>query len=85
MLSILQTLSVIAAIVVAVGTIKGRNDSSVEELAQMKADLRYIKERVDDLPDLRDRLIVVEQKSTRAHERIDDISKRIESLEKKGN
>ena len=69
----LQTVSIIAAILVAVGTLRSRSSQRIEELAEMRADLRYIKAKVEDMPQMRERLTIVEHETTRAHERIDDI------------
>ena len=76
----LQTVSIITAILVGVGTIRSRNQSQIEELAEMRADLRYIKSKVDDMPTLRERLTVVEREVVRAHERIDDTKRDIEII-----
>lgn len=74
-LTALQTVSIITAILVAIGTIRSRSNQRVEELAEMRADLRYIKAKVEDMPQLRERLTVVERDTARAHERIDDIKR----------
>ena len=71
----LQTVSIIAAILVAIGTIRSRSNQRVEELAEMRADLRYIKAKVDDLPRISERVTIVERDTARAHERIDDIKR----------
>ena len=77
----LQTVSIITAILVAVGTIRGRSNQRIEELAEMRADLRYIKAKVEDMPQMRERLTVIEHETTRAHERIDSVERRIDRLE----
>lgn len=77
----LQTVSIIAAILVAIGTLRSRSNERVEELAEMRADLRYIKAKVDDMPLMRERLTVVEHEASRAHERIDDLKKTVDRIE----
>ena len=45
----IQTGSVILTMIVALGTIRGRNNESVETLATIKADISHIKQKVDSL------------------------------------
>lgn len=77
----LQTVSIIAAILVAIGTLRSRSNQRVEELAEMRADLRYIKAKVEDVPHMRERLTVVEHETARAHERIDEVKKELDRME----
>lgn len=80
-LTALQTVSIVAAILVAVGTIRGRANERVEEMAEMRADLRYIKAKVEDMPSMRERLSVIERDVSHAHERIDNVEKRVDRME----
>lgn len=50
-LQILQTGSIILAIIVAAGTLKGRGDDKTKDLTEIKVDLKYIKELVGKIPD----------------------------------
>lgn len=49
-LQILQTASVILAILVAAGTVKGRGDDKTKDMTEIKVDLKYIKELVGKIP-----------------------------------
>lgn len=80
-LTALQTVSIITAILVALGTLRSRSSQRIEELAEMRADLRYIKAKVEDMPQMRERLTVLEHETLRAHERIDVVEKRIDRIE----
>lgn len=48
---LLQTVSVIFAILVAAGTLKVRGDTKTIDLTEIKTDLKYIKELVGKIPD----------------------------------
>lgn len=72
MLQALQTVSVIAAILVAVGTMRGRKDDEVETLTEMRMDIKYIKAQVDDLSPLRNEMVEVRQIAKSAHKRLDE-------------
>ena len=72
MLSLLQTLSIILAIVVAFVTIKGKGDSKTADLTEMKVDIRYIKERIDGMEALRDLTVKAKASADSAHKRLDD-------------
>lgn len=45
----IQTASTILAMIVAIGTIKGRSNETVEAFAVLKADISYIKKKLDNL------------------------------------
>lgn len=49
-LQLLQTTSIILAIIVALGTIKGRGDDKTKDLTEIKVDLKYIKDLVGNIP-----------------------------------
>lgn len=68
----LQTVSVIAAILVAVGTIRGRKNDEVSTLTEMRVDIKYIKEKINDVDEIRERLTTVEQSAKSAHRRLDE-------------
>jgi hypothetical protein len=50
-LQLLQTASIILAIIVAAGTLKGRGEDKTKDLTEIKVDLKYIKEQVEKIPD----------------------------------
>ena len=50
-IQILQTGSIILAILVAAGTLKGRGDDKTKDLTEIKVDLKYIKDLVGKIPD----------------------------------
>lgn len=49
-LSLLQTASVVLAILVAFGTVKGRSDTKVIDMTVIKTNLEYIKKAVECIP-----------------------------------
>lgn len=71
-LQILQTLSVIAAIIVATGTIRGRGDDKTAALTEMRVDIRYIKEKVDGFDAVKTESTKALQNASSAHKRLDD-------------
>lgn len=69
---LLQTASILFAIWVAVGTIRGRKDDQVVNLTEMKLDIKYIKGQVEGLSELPDRVTRVEESAKSAHKRLDE-------------
>ena len=70
--SIIQTISVILAVLVATGTLRGREAERTAALTKIQLDIEYIKGRVSGYDEMRDRLIKVEQSVASAHRRIDE-------------
>jgi len=73
LLEILQAISIVAACLVAFGTIKGRNSHAEARLVGMQKDIEYIKEQVSGYTDMRDRLTKVEAACKALHSRVDRI------------
>lgn len=71
-LSILQTVSIVLAIVVAFVTIKSKGDSKTADLTEMKVDIKYIKERIEGMEALRDLTVKAKASADSAHKRLDD-------------
>lgn len=71
-LQLLQTGSVLLAILVAVGTLRGRESDKTAELTEMRVDIKYIKERIDGMDRLREGLSAVEASTRSAHKRLDE-------------
>ena len=69
---LLQTASVIIAMLAAAGTIRGRDSDKTAALAKMQADIEYIKARVSGYDALRERITKVERDAAGAHRRIDE-------------
>lgn len=49
-LQLLQTVSIILAVLVAYGTLRGRGDDKTKDMTEIKTDLKYIKELVGKIP-----------------------------------
>ncbi len=71
-LQVLQTLSVIAALIVAVGTIRGRGDDKTAAMTEMRVDIKYIKEKVNGFDGLKIDTSKALQSASSAHKRLDD-------------
>jgi len=71
-LSVIQTLSLILAIVVAVGTLRGRGDEKTVALTTMQVDIKYIKEKIEGVEDIRDVATDAKASAKSAHKRLDD-------------
>lgn len=72
LLQLLQTASVVLAMVVAVGTIRGRGDDKTIMLTEMRKDIDYIKRTVDCIPAQTKTLVELEASCKSAHKRLDD-------------
>lgn len=71
-LQLLQTVSVVLAMAVAVGTIRGRGDDKTVMLTEMRKDIDYIKRTVDCVPAQTKTLIELEASCKSAHKRLDE-------------
>lgn len=71
-LQVLQTLSVIAAIVVAVSTLKRRGDDKTVALTEMRVDIKYIKEKVNGYDSIKTELAKTTASAASAHKRLDE-------------
>lgn len=71
-LQMLQTASVILAVLVAAGTIKGRSDDKASVLTGMQKDIEYIKRNTDCIPAQTSKLVELEASCKSAHKRLDD-------------
>ena len=65
-LSLLQTLSIVLAIIVALSTLKGRNDDKTKVLTEMVVDIKYIKETVKCIDPIKDKIAEIDAKATSA-------------------
>ena len=70
-LQLLQTLSIVCAILVAFGTLKGRGDDKTKDMIEIKTDLKYIKALVDKIPNQDTQLALLRRD-------IDTLGKRLE-------
>lgn len=71
-LSILQTISVILAIIIAVYTIRSNGNQKVVELIEMKSDIKHIKEKIDGINNIRDLARDAKSSAKAANKRIDE-------------
>lgn len=72
MLALLQTVSIIVGIWLAVGTIKKRGEDDVKNLADMQADVKYIKKQVEGMCGIPDRLTRVEETAKNTRDRLNE-------------
>lgn len=77
-LTILQSVSIILLIIVSLGTIKGRNKDETATLTEMRVDIRYIKDSLENMRGIEPRLFAVEESAKQAHKRLDEHIKRSE-------
>lgn len=71
-LQLLQTASVVIAMIVAVGTIRGRGDDKTSALTKMQVDIEYIKKTVDCIPQQSTQITALDSSCKSAHKRLDD-------------
>ena len=71
-LQVLQTASVILAMAVAVGTIRGRGDTKNTMLVEMRKDIEHIRENTACIPAQTSKLVELEASCKSAHKRLDD-------------
>lgn len=72
MLTVVQTISIVLAILVSLGTIRGRQRDEASTLMTILVKLEYIQTKVDKIDGLESRIVVVEQSAKSAHKRIDE-------------
>ncbi len=72
MLQLLQTVSVILAMAVAAGTIRGRGSERAAVLTKMQVDIEYIKQRIDGVDKHAERLAELEACCRTLGKRLDD-------------
>ena len=70
MLDLIQTLSIVLAIIIALVTLKGKGDAKTSALTEMMVDIKYIKESVKCIEPLKDRINDVERKAQSAFDLI---------------
>jgi hypothetical protein len=68
----LQTASIVLAILVAVGTLKGRESDKNTNLVKMQMDIEYIKEKVGCMDTLKERITIGEASTRSGHKRLDE-------------
>lgn len=71
-LSLIQTLSIVLAIIFTLVRLKDRSDDKTASITEMKIDIKYIKETVSRLESLPEKLIQLEESVKSAHRRIDE-------------
>ena len=71
-LSVIQTISLVLAIFVALGTLRGRGDDKATVLAVMQTDIKYIKEKIESVDGIRDVANCAATSAKSAHKRLDD-------------
>lgn len=70
--SLIQTASLLLGIVLAVGTIRGRGDDRTVALTTMQVDIKYIKEKIESVEDIRDVATDARASAKSAHKRLDE-------------
>lgn len=71
-LTLIQTISIVIGIIVGCGALLSRQNSKVADMADIKNDLKYIKDTLTDMKPIPERLVKVEQSVASAHKRIDE-------------
>lgn len=71
-LQLLQTASVVLAMAVAVGTIRGRGSDRTASLTKMQVDIEYIKQRIDGFDKQATRIAELETCCKTLSKRLDD-------------
>ena len=70
--SLIQTASLLIGIVLAVGTIRSRGDDKTVALTTMQVDIKYIKEKIESVEDIRDVATDARASAKSAHKRLDE-------------
>jgi hypothetical protein len=71
-MQILQAVSVILAMTVAAGTIRGRSNDKIAVLTKMQVDIEYIKQRIDGFDEHSGKLVELDGCCKQLHKRMDD-------------
>ena len=83
MMTTVQTVSLLLGILVAMGTLRRRGDDRAADWAVMQRDIEYIRTKVDELPNFRDRLVTLEASNKQAHRRLDRLERQSENEHEK--
>ena len=70
--SLIQTASLLLGIIVAVGTLRSRGDDKTVALTTMQVDIKYIKEKIEGVEDIRDVATDAKASAKSAHKRLDE-------------
>lgn len=70
LLSIIQTVSIVIGILVAVYRLKDRGEDKAGVIVEMRTDIRYIKDTVSKLESIPSKMVEVELSLKNAHEKI---------------
>lgn len=71
-MDLVQTASVLVALLVGTGTIRGRKDEQVIQMANIQKDIEFIKDRISGHEALRDMATRALESSKSAHNRINE-------------
>ena len=71
-LDIIQTISIVIGIVIGCGTLLARQNNKVTDMAEIKKDIKYIKDALEDMKPIPERLFKVEASAASAHKRLDE-------------
>jgi S-adenosylmethionine hydrolase len=71
-LQAITALGVIIALLTNAGTIRQRGDVKVTEQAEMKADIKHIREKVDKIDSMGNAITALTESCKSAHKRIDE-------------
>lgn len=71
-MTVIQTVSLVVGVLVALGTLRGRGDSKAAELAEIKTNVLHIRKKLDRMDDLPERVVAVENSANSAHKRLDE-------------
>ncbi len=71
-LSLVQSAALILTMAVSVSTLRGRGDDKTVAFTEMKVDIKYIKEKIEGVEDIRDVATGAMASAKSAHKRLDD-------------
>ena len=71
-LTLAQTGALILTMAVAIGTLRGRGDEKTVALTTMQVDIKYIKEKIESVEDIRDVATGAMASAKSAHKRLDE-------------
>lgn len=70
--SVAQTAALVLTMIVAISTLRGRGDDKTVAFTTMQVDIKYIKEKIDGVEEIRDTATTATASAKSAHKRLDD-------------
>ena len=70
-ISLITAIGVFVALISNIATLRDKGKSQAGEYAEMRSDIKHIRDMVDKLDDMPERMAAVEESAKSAHKRID--------------